>query len=138
MEVRNRGDWSQRPTSDLRHYLNAALEKIDTNTEEICYRDPPTAEDLKKEKEAADERGKREKAISMTRGSSHGVRSCEKERRGTEVVELVSDGLRSFTIRFAQVSISALNVGAFTSLNRLSFRTSAPDTVRSVPKNPGT
>ena len=50
-------------------------------------------------------------------------------------MELVSDGLRGFTIRFAQVSISALNVGAFTPLIRSSFRTSAPDTFRAVPKN---
>lgn len=66
-------------TSELRHYLNAALENVDADTEEIYYRDPPTAEVLKNETRAAAERNKKEKAkrtadrkaINTGKGSRH-------------------------------------------------------------------
>ena len=46
----------------LRDYVKTALTNVDDDTEDIFYRDPPTAEDLKNEKKAADERKKRDKA----------------------------------------------------------------------------
>ena len=46
----------------LRDYLEAALMNVDEDTEDMFYRDPPNAEDLKNEKKAADERKKRDKA----------------------------------------------------------------------------
>ena len=47
---------------ELRNCLATALMNVNDDTEDIFYRDPPTAEDLKKEKKAADERKKRDKA----------------------------------------------------------------------------
>ena len=61
-EIERAGLRDPESTSRLRHCLSAALKKVDANTEEIYYRDPPSAEVLKKEQKAADERKKQEKA----------------------------------------------------------------------------
>ena len=50
----------------LRTCLTNALMSVDDDTEDLFYRDPPTAEDLKNEKKEADERKKREKAKRVT------------------------------------------------------------------------
>ena len=48
-------------TSNLRHYLSSAPAKVDSETEELYYRDKPTAKELKEEKQRASTRGKQEK-----------------------------------------------------------------------------
>ena len=49
-------------TAQLRRFLIAATERLDPNTEDIYYRDPPTQQQLQNEKKAADDRKKQEKA----------------------------------------------------------------------------
>ena len=51
-----------RATASLRHYLIQALENVHDSDEDQFYRDAPSAEELKKEKEASDERKKQKKA----------------------------------------------------------------------------
>ena len=68
-------------TSKLRYYLTAALRNVDANTEDLFYRDPPTAKDLKNEKKAMDELKKREKAKRIAdRKNKDGNESAQKQK----------------------------------------------------------
>ena len=86
-------------TSDLREYLKAAAQKVGPDTEEIYYRDPPTAKELKKEKEAADKRikqAKKEKAeekakkaaAKKAKAASTGKQTRKSSRSSKAVVSL--------------------------------------------------
>ncbi|CAD6580658.1 MAG: hypothetical protein ASARMPRED_000285 [Alectoria sarmentosa] len=70
-------------TSELRDYLRAALVKVDTDTEEIFYRDPPTAEELRKEKKALEKRNKRDKAKRTANRKAKNVCEGTKTRRSS-------------------------------------------------------
>ena len=61
-EMMNTGLKDPLATSTIRYFLKAAFQNVNADTEEIFYRDPPTAKELKKEKKADEERKKREKA----------------------------------------------------------------------------
>lgn len=49
-------------TSDLRRYIDAALQNVDADTEDTYYRDAPTKAQVEKEKKAVEERKKLERA----------------------------------------------------------------------------
>ena len=72
-------------TSNIRRYLEAALENVDSDTEEIYYRDPPTREEIKKENAAASERRKQEKAkrtaVRRAKNASGGFKKSKASRK---------------------------------------------------------
>lgn len=61
-EIERAGLRDPTATDELRKYLSAAPENVGPDTEEMYYRDPPTAKELKQEKAAADKRVKQAKA----------------------------------------------------------------------------
>ena len=74
-------------TSNLRHCLSAVSARLDHDTEELYYRDPPTPAELKKEKEAANKRKIRDKAKRTA------ARKAEKagKSKNREVPEVIKD-----------------------------------------------
>ena len=61
-EIKTAGLKDPQATDSLRKLVVGASMTVDADTENLFYREPPTAEDLKDEKKSADERKKRDKA----------------------------------------------------------------------------
>ncbi len=68
-------------TSAFRHCMIAAREKLDSKTEAIFYRNPPTKAQLRDEKIATDERKKREKAKKAADKKPKKVNKGNKKRK---------------------------------------------------------
>lgn len=90
-EIEKAGHEDPIATSNLRHYLNTAPAKVDGETEELYYRDQPTAKDARVEKKAASERGKKEKGKRLAaKKAGKGTQSRKvknvKKDEGEEVV----------------------------------------------------
>ena len=87
-------------TAAFRNHLAAALVNVDTDTENLFYRDPPTADDLKKEKKAADERKKRDKAKRVAdRKAKDGKKGPQKRKAepvGSDHESIEADDIDSF------------------------------------------
>ena len=69
----------------IRDCLATALTNVDDDTEDMFYRDPPTAEDLKNEKKAADERKKRDKAKRVADRKVKEGKGAPRKRKAEEV-----------------------------------------------------
>lgn len=97
-EMKSTGLRDPEATSNLRRYLGEAPKNVDADTEEIYYRDPPTAEELQKEKKAADKRKKQAKA---KRTAERKAKKADENNQGREASKKSNARTRKSKIRTA-------------------------------------
>lgn len=100
-EMKRTGLKDPEATSELHRYLHEALENVDADTEELYYRDPPTPEELEREKKAADKRKKKAKA---KRTAERKAKKAEEKNQGRELSKKSSARTRTPKARNAPES----------------------------------